>query len=59
MTIKIYDMLGNVILVLLDEYRSAGKHYLQFNASGLSSGVYFINFKSGSYSETRKMMLMK
>lgn len=59
-TLKIYDLLGNQVAVLVDEYKSAGYCEIEFNAGNyLASGVYLINFKSGSYSNTKKMMLLR
>jgi len=65
-TIKVFDILGKEIAVLIDRDLSAGQHQLEFNAEDywLSSGVYFINIKimrSGSevYTENKKVILMK
>jgi hypothetical protein len=58
-TIKVTDMLGNQVSILLNEERSAGTHEISFNAAGLSSGIYFVIMNAGSYSETIKMMLLK
>lgn len=59
-TLKIYDLLGNQVAVLVDEYKSAGYYEIEFNAGNyLASGVYLINFKAGSYSNTKKMMLLR
>ena len=58
-TLIVYDLLGNEIATLVDEYKSAGKYEATFNASGLSSGIYFYRLRAGSFIETRKMILMK
>ncbi len=59
-TLKIYDQLGNQVAVLVDEYKSAGYYEIEFDAGNdLASGVYFINFKAGSYSNTKKMILLR
>lgn len=58
-TIKVYDIMGKEILTLVDEYRSAGEHKIKFDASSLPSGIYFYHLKSGDFSETKKMMLIK
>jgi hypothetical protein len=55
----IYDMLGKEIAVLSNEFRSAGNYDVDFNASGLSSGAYFYKLESGSFSEIKKMVLIK
>ena len=58
-TIKIYNVLGKEIAALVDEYREAGNYDVEFNASNLSSGVYYYQLKSGSFIQTRKMTLVK
>jgi hypothetical protein len=58
-TLKVYDVLGNEIATLVDEYRNAGSYEVNFNATRLSSGVYFYKLQSGSFIETKKMILMK
>lgn len=60
-TLKIYDVLGNEIITLLDEYRAAGVNYLEFDAAkfNLSSGIYYYKLSAGSYSETKKMVLLR
>ncbi|MDD5363307.1 MAG: agmatine deiminase family protein [Ignavibacteria bacterium] len=57
--IKVYDVLGREIGVLLNERKSAGLHFVNFDASMLTSGIYFYKITSGDYSETKKMMLIK
>ncbi len=56
--LKIFDLLGNEIATLVDEVKNSGQHSIQFNAKGLSSGIYFYIIKSGNYSEQRKMILL-
>ena len=58
-SIKVYDMIGREVATLANSDFSAGEHFVQFNAVNLSSGVYFYNLVSGSFSETRKMVLLK
>lgn len=58
-TLKIYDVLGNVITTLLKENLSAGKYSFNFDASKYSSGIYFYTLSSGKSSVTKKMLLMK
>ncbi|NWF51286.1 MAG: T9SS type A sorting domain-containing protein [Ignavibacteriaceae bacterium] len=57
--LKVYDVLGNKVATLVDEYKTAGSYEVDFDAAGLSSGVYFYKFTSGSYSLTKKMVLMR
>lgn len=58
-TIKIYDILGREVKTLLNEFRETGHHEVEFNASHLASGMYIYRMTSGSYSQIRKMMLVK
>lgn len=53
-SLKIYDVLGNEVAVLVDEEKAAGVYKVDFDASVLTSGVYFYKLKSGSYLETKK-----
>lgn len=57
--IKVYDMLGNEIAVLLNEEKPAGIYELTWNASDLPSGVYFYQLKAGNFIKTKKMILLK
>ena len=58
-TIKVYDALGNEISTLVDEEKAEGKYKVDWNASGLASGIYYYQFKSDSFVETKKMILLK
>ena len=58
-TLKVYDVLGNEVAALVNEQQPAGKYEVQFDASGLGSGIYFYKLNAGSLVETRKMVLMK
>lgn len=58
-TLKIFDILGNEITTLLNSEQSAGKYSISYNASHLSSGVYFYRLNAGEFSSTRKMLLTK
>ncbi|MBE0569983.1 MAG: T9SS type A sorting domain-containing protein [Ignavibacteriaceae bacterium] len=57
--LKVYDVLGNEVATLVDEYKPAGMYEVEFNASALPSGVYFYQLKTGNYIQTKKMVLMK
>ena len=57
--LRVYNVLGQEVETLLDEPRSAGYHQVNFNASNNPSGVYFYKISADSYSNTRKMMLVK
>ena len=58
-TLKIYDILGNEVATLMNEYRDAGTYEVNWNAANLPSGVYFYKLQSGNYVETMKMILIK
>jgi hypothetical protein len=58
-TLKVYDVLGNEVAVLVNEEKPAGVYEMNFNAAGLSSGIYFYKLQAGSFIDTRKMILMK
>ncbi len=58
-TLKIYDMAGKEVAVLVNEMKTAGEHSVMFNASGLSSGTYFYKLTAGSVEQVKKMTLVK
>lgn len=58
-SIKVYDLLGREIAELINEELSQGKYSVNFNASNLTSGVYYYILEAGDYFETRKMLLLK
>jgi hypothetical protein len=58
-TIKIYDVLGSEMAILVNEEKPAGYYNTEFDASELPSGIYFYRLQAGSFVETKKMVLMK
>jgi hypothetical protein len=58
-SIKIYDMLGNEVGVLVDEEKLAGEYKIEFDGSKLTSGVYFYKLISSNFIDARKMILLK
>ena len=58
-TIKVFDLLGKEVATLVNKEKPAGSYSVDFNASKLSSGVYFYRMKAGSFVETKKLILMK
>jgi len=58
-TLKVYDILGNEVATLVNEEKPAGTYEVEFNATSLPSGVYFYQLKTGSFVETKKMVLLK
>lgn len=58
-TLKVYDVTGREVAVLVNEDKAAGTYTLDFNASMLSSGVYFYKLSSGEFTETRRMVILR
>jgi len=58
-TLKIYDILGREMRTLINESVKAGNYSVEFNATTLSSGVYFYRLISDNFTDTKKMMLIK
>ncbi len=58
-TIKVYDVLGREVAVIVNEQLHAGQYEADFNASSLSSGIYYYRILAGDYSEVKKMVLIK
>ncbi|WP_304131339.1 LamG domain-containing protein [Ignavibacterium album] len=61
--LKVFDILGNEVATLVDEYREAGRYEVEFQSAvgnrQLASGIYFYKLQSGSFIETKKMILMR
>lgn len=58
-SLNVYDMLGRQVAKLLNEYQGAGAHKVNFNASGLPSGIYFYSLNANGRVMTRKMSVIK
>ncbi len=58
-SLKILNVIGNEVAVLLNEKKEAGNYEVKFDASQLSSGVYFYKLEAGNFSTTKKLILMK
>ena len=58
-SISVFDVTGKLVQKLVNENLPAGKFSLDFNAEGLTSGIYFYRLNSGSFTETKKMILTK
>ena len=63
-SLKVFDLLGREVVTLVDEYKQAGTYKVIFNVktpymASLPSGIYFYRLQAGSYSETKKLILMK
>jgi len=57
--IKVFDVLGKEIKTLLNEYKQTGTYEIEFDASNLTSGVYFYQLSAGIFVETKKMILLR
>jgi hypothetical protein len=57
--LKVYDMLGREVQTLVNEFQSAKRYSISFDASDLSSGVYFYKLQAGDFLEFKKMILIK
>ncbi|MEE9449994.1 MAG: T9SS type A sorting domain-containing protein [Ignavibacteriaceae bacterium] len=57
--LKVYDVLGNEVKTLIEREMPAGVYEVEFDASGLNSGIYFYTLSAGNYVVTKKMILMK
>ncbi len=58
-SLKVYDALGREVAALVDETQSAGVHSVVFDASRLSSGVYFYRLTAPGINEVKKMLMTK
>jgi hypothetical protein len=58
-TLNVYNVLGEKVKTLVSENKPAGNYSVNFNASELSSGIYFYRIKAGDFSQTKKLILMK
>ena len=57
--LKVYDVLGKEVKILVNEHQNAGNHSVQLNAYNLSNGMYFYKIEAGTYSDTKKLLLLK
>ncbi len=57
--LTVYDILGRKVATLVNKKQAPGKYYVKFNASKLSSGVYFYTLRAGEFTATKKMILLK
>ena len=64
-SLKVYDMLGRLVSVLVNEYKQSGSYKVSFNGQQtashgqLTSGIYFYTLQAGSSIQTRKMILLQ
>jgi hypothetical protein len=57
--LTVYDLLGNEVEVLVNQNLTAGRYNVDWNASNYSSGIYFYTMKTGSFTDTKRMILVK
>jgi hypothetical protein len=58
-SLKVYDILGSEVTTLVNKEQPAGSYEVNFDASKLSSGIYFYRLQAGSFIDTKKMVLIK
>ena len=58
-SLKVYDILGKEVAVLVNQKLLPGRYKVKFNGSYFASGVYLYKLESGNFSETKRMMLLK
>jgi hypothetical protein len=58
-TLTIFDALGREVVTLIDDTLSVGRHFVQWQAENMPSGLYFYRLSSNSNSATNKMILLK
>ena len=58
-TLKIFDVMGRDVARIVSEEMPAGSYLKQWNASGLSSGMYFYRLQAGRYAETKRLVLLR
>ncbi|HEV8537904.1 MAG TPA: T9SS type A sorting domain-containing protein [Bacteroidota bacterium] len=58
-SIKIYNVIGQNVTTLVDQEKDAGSYSVEWNGERYPSGVYFYRFQAGTYSETKRLLLLK
>jgi uncharacterized cupredoxin-like copper-binding protein len=58
-SLSVYDVRGREVATLLNHEQSAGTHTVQWDASGVGSGVYFYRLKVGGFAQTKRMLLLR
>ena len=57
--LKVYDVLGREVAILVNEEMDPGSHEVMWDASGFASGIYFYRFQSGEFTQTRRLLLLR
>ncbi|MBI1934017.1 MAG: T9SS type A sorting domain-containing protein [Ignavibacteriales bacterium] len=58
-TLKIFDAVGQEVATLINEFKPAANYKINFNASNLTTGVYFYRLEANNLLQTKKMLLIK
>lgn len=58
-TLRVYNIIGQTVSMLVNQLQDAGKYEVEFNANGLSNGVYFYELKANGFTSVKKLMLVK
>jgi hypothetical protein len=58
-SLKVYDILGNEVVALVNKVQPTGRYIINFDASSLASGVYLYKLTAGSFIDTKKMIFLK
>lgn len=58
-SLKVFNILGNEVKTLVNEFKSAGSYNVEFDGKELSSGLYIYKLVTETFNSTRKMMLLK
>jgi hypothetical protein len=58
-SLKVYDVIGKEVATLVNEEKSAGNYEVEFYGKNLTSGIYFYKLDAGSFTQTKKMILMR
>ena len=58
-SLKVFDVLGRELETLINKEQPQGNYSIEFDASGLTSGIYFYRIQAGEFVDTKKMILMK
>jgi hypothetical protein len=58
-TLRVYNLIGQEVAVLINSKLNAGSYEVSFNADNLSSGIYFYTLRAGNFKQTKKMLLLK
>jgi hypothetical protein len=58
-TLRVFDLLGREVAILMNNELSAGSRTISWDASGLTSGIYLYRIESGDFRATKKLLLLK